>query len=194
MGEFADSLSVGLEVLLDQGGSGGADGGGGADLSLLQERGTFDVVGEDSSGFSDDGGGLLVLLSFLLENLSFLGSHGVQIIDVLLVSLDLLLFGALDSLKDGLLRVEGSLQLGFELDSLGVALGDFLVVSLDVDVAGILEGSVALVVNFLFSDVSVFQIVEGAEESVQRIAGFDLQCDCVQNGLSDGSGIDSLDL
>ena len=108
MDELADSLGVGLEVLLDQSGSWGADGGGSTDFSLLQEWGTFDVVGEDSSGFSDDGGGFLVLSGFSFKDFGFLSSNGVQFIDVLLVSFDFLLFGGFDSLKDGSLRVEGS--------------------------------------------------------------------------------------
>ena len=108
MDEFADSLGVGLEVLLDQSGSGGTDGGGGANLSLLQEWGTFDVISEESSGFSDDGGGFLVLSGFSLEDFSFFGSHGVQFVDVLLVPSDFLLFGAFNSLKNGSLRIEGS--------------------------------------------------------------------------------------
>ena len=108
MDELADSLGVGLEVLLDQSGSWGADGGGSTDFSLLQEWGTFDVVGEDSSGFSDDGGGFLVLSGFSLKHFSFLGSLGVQFVDVLLVPSDFLLFGAFNSLKNGSLRIEGS--------------------------------------------------------------------------------------
>lgn len=80
------------------------------------------------------------------------------------------------------------------MDSLGIALGDFVVVPLDVHVAGVLEVSVGGVVSFLFSDVSVLQVVKGLDESVQRIVGFNLQGDCVEDGLSERSGVDSLDL
>lgn len=41
-----------------------------------------------------------------------------------------------------------------------------------------------LVVNLLFGDVSVLQIMKGAKESVQRIVGLNLQGDGVKDGLS----------
>ena len=106
MDELGNSLWISLEVLLDQSGSSDWNLGAGADLSHLDERGSFDVISEESSGFSDDGGGFFVFLNFLLENFGFFGSIGVQDIDVLLVSLDFLLFGTDDSGEDFSLRVE----------------------------------------------------------------------------------------
>lgn len=104
--ELADSLGVGLEVLLDQSGSLGGDFSISADLALLDERGTLDVISEESSGFSDDGGGFLVLSHFGFEDFSFLGSLGINLVDGLLVFSDLSLLGLLNSLEDFSLGVE----------------------------------------------------------------------------------------
>jgi hypothetical protein len=133
--ELADSLGVGLEVLLDQSSAGSGDLGFVVDFALLDERGTFDVVGEESSGFGDNGSGFLVFSDLFLEDFGLLGSGGVNLVDGMLVFSDLSLLGLLDGLVDLSLGVELALESGFELDSLGVALGDFVVVGSDVHVA-----------------------------------------------------------
>jgi len=107
--ELAHSLGVGLEMLLDQSSSLSTDLGSSTNLALLQERGTFDVISEDSSGLSNDGGGFLVLSNFALKDLSLLSSLGIHIIDVSLVASNFLLFGALNALKDLSLGIKRSL-------------------------------------------------------------------------------------
>jgi len=79
--EFGSLLGVGLEVLLDQSGSGGTDSSILADLSSLEEDGftlsTFNVISEESSGFSDDGGSFFVFSNLLFEFFSFFSSFGI---------------------------------------------------------------------------------------------------------------------
>jgi hypothetical protein len=107
--ELAHSLGVSLEMLLDQSSSLSTDFGISTNLSLLQERSALNVISEDSSGFSNDGGGFLVLSDFAFKHFSFFSSLGINIIDVSLVASHLLLFGAFNALEDLSLGIKRSL-------------------------------------------------------------------------------------
>ena len=128
-------------------------------LGLLDEdafagRG-LEVLGEDSSALSDDGGCFVVLEDLLLELFGFLGSRLVEGGDVGVVLGDLSLFLFFDASEDFSPGVELSLELGFELDSLCVALSDVLVVGSDIVIASLLESLVLSVILLLFVMVSV---------------------------------------
>lgn len=89
-------------------------------LAFLDEFFVLDVIGEESSGFGDDCGGLLVLSDLLLELLVLFSSGGVKLVKVSLVSLDFGLLLGNQVLEDLSLRIELSLESGFELDLLSV--------------------------------------------------------------------------
>lgn len=61
-------------------------------FSFLDEGFVFDVISEESSGFSDDGCGFLVFQDFLFEIGFFFSSLSIKLIQILLVSLDFSLF------------------------------------------------------------------------------------------------------
>jgi hypothetical protein len=134
-----------------------------------------------------------VLSDLLFEFGVLLGSGGIEFVDLLLVVLDFLGFGVDDAGHDGSSGVEVALEFGFELDSLGGALGEVLVVGGDVGVAGGLEVPVCGVGFLLLGDVSVLQVVEGADEGVEGVPGLELEGDGVEQGLSEGGGVDSVD-
>lgn len=128
-----------------------------------------------------------------LELVVGFGSLGVKIVDFSLVVLDLSGLGGDDSLHDGPSGVEVSLKSGFELDSLGVAFSEILIVGRDVSIAGLLEFVVGGVGFLLLSDVPVLQIVKGAHEGVQWVTGLELEVDGVEQGLSESGGVDPVD-
>jgi hypothetical protein len=184
-----DSQSV-LHLFLDHGDGFGGDGGGGL---LLEERGSFHFGFEESSDFGDDCGCLFVLLDLFFEISGFLGSGGIEFVDLLLVVLNFLGLGVDDAGHDGSSGVEVALELSFELDSLGVAFSEVLIVGGDVVVASGLEIVVSSIGFLLFSDVPVLQVVEGADEGVEGVSGLELKGDCVEQGLSECGGIDPVD-
>jgi hypothetical protein len=105
-------------------------------------------------------------LHFGFEDFSFFGSLFVDGSNVALIASHFSLLGALDSSQDLSEGVQLSFQFGFQLDSLGITDSDLGIVPVDVKVASLLEVSVRLVIDFLFSNVSVLQVVKGAKKSV----------------------------
>jgi hypothetical protein len=112
-------------------------------LGLLDKdafsSGGLEIFSEDSSAFGDDGGGFVVFEDLLFEFFSFFGSGCVDVGDVGVVLGDFSFLLLDDSSEDFSLGIEFSFELGFELDSLGGALSDVLVVGGDVVIAGLLE-------------------------------------------------------
>ena len=134
-----------------------------------------------------------MLSDLLFEFGVLLSSGGIEFVDLLLVVLDFLGLSIDDAGHDGSSGVEVSFEFGFELDSLGGAFGEVLIVGGDVGVAGGLEVPVGGVGFLLFGDVPVLQIVEGANEGVKGVSGLELECDRIEQGLSECGGIDSVD-
>jgi hypothetical protein len=134
-----------------------------------------------------------VLSDLLFEFVVGLCSVGIKFVNLLLVVLDFLGLGVDDSGHDGSPGVEIAFEFGFELDSLGGAFSEILVVGGDVDVAGRLEIVVGSVGFLLLSDVSVLQVVEGADQGVEGVSSFELEEDGVEQGLSECGGIDFVD-
>jgi hypothetical protein len=190
--EFVSSSQTFLHLLLHhRDGFGGEFGWGGT--LLLEERGSFHFRLEKSSHFSDDGCGLLMLSNQGFELIVSFGSSSIEFIDLSLVVLDFLGLRSDDSLHYGSSGVKVSLEFSFELDSLGVAFGQILIVGSDVSVAGRLEIVVRSIGFLLFSNVSVFQIVKCGEKGVQGVTCLQLEVDRVEQSLSEGSGVDSVD-
>lgn len=143
-------------------------------LGLLDEDtlsgGGLKVLGEDSSALSDHGGGFVVLKNFLFELLILFGSLIVELNDVSLISSDFSLFLLLDSGKDLSSWVKVTFEFSLELNSLSVAFSQVLIVASDISIAALLEIIVVCIILLLFTVVSVLQVVEGGNESVQRIS------------------------
>lgn len=96
------------------------------DESLLSSRG-LQVVGEQTSAFSDDGSSLLVFSHLLFEFFVLLGSLGIQLVSGLVVGSQLSFLGLDDSFVDFLQGIQFSLELGFKGDSQSVAVGQILI-------------------------------------------------------------------
>jgi len=107
-----------------------------------------------------------VLLDFLFEFVVLFCSGGIEFVDLLLVILNFLGFSIDDTGHDGSSGEEVTFELSFELDSLGVAFSEVLIVGSDVCIASLLEIVVCSISFLLFGDVPVFQIVEGGNEGV----------------------------
>jgi len=134
------------------------------------------------------------VFSDLLFEFGVLFSSGcIEFVDLLLVVLNFLGLSIDDTGHDGSSGVEVSFEFSLELDSLGGAFSEVLIVGGDVSIAGGLEIPVCGVGFLLFGDVSVLQIVEGADEGIKGVSGLELECDRIEQGLSEGGGIDSVD-
>jgi hypothetical protein len=77
-----------------------------------------------------------VLLNLIFEITILFGSESIEFVDLLLVVLNFLGLGVHDSGHDGSSGVEVTFEFSFELDSLGGALSEVLVVGSDVSIAG----------------------------------------------------------
>lgn len=105
MGELGSSLDSNLEVLLEELDTLSGELSLGVDLSgSLDEcfltSGGLEVIGEESSAFRDDGGGLFVFSDFLLELSVLFFSLGIEFISLFVVSVKLSLLGSNQTLED----------------------------------------------------------------------------------------------
>jgi hypothetical protein len=134
-----------------------------------------------------------VFEDLLFEFFGFFGSLVVEIDNISFQAIEFLGLGRDEAGEDLSSGVEFTFEFSFELDFLGVAAGEVLIIDGDVVVAGrlvILMGSVVLL---LFSDVSVLEVAQGAQEGVQRISGLELQVDGIKEGLTEFALVNSLD-
>lgn len=152
---------------------------GSLDECLLTSRG-LEVISEESSAFSDDGGSLLVLTDLLLEFSSFLLTFVVQSSKLEIQILELLTLLIDDGCDDFSSGVEIALELGFILDSLGVALSEVFVIGGDVDIAGSLVVIMSGVIFLLFSGITIFQVGEGAKETIKWLLSLKLEVNGVE--------------
>lgn len=169
--ELGGSLGSVKKVLLDEGDSLLGKLGLRVDLSGSLDEGILTggglkVVGEESSALGDDGGGVLVLTDLLFELGGLLLALRVQLTELGVQLGKLLLLLLNDDGDDLSLGVQLTLQLSLKLDADGVALSKVLIVSRDVSVAGLLEVLVFTIVLLLLSDVSVFQLAKGGQQTV----------------------------
>jgi len=99
--------------------------------------------------------------------------------DLLLVVLQLSLLLLGDSGEYLSQGVELAFQLSLKDDSLGIGIGNILVVMGDVYGTHVLEISMVRVILLLFSNVSILKVVEGVQESVNWLTSLQLE----ENGI-----------
>lgn len=190
--ELVDSVDSFMEVLLDEGESLLVEG----DLSvggLLEEGVLGNETFEQAAGLSDDLGGLVVLINLGFEFFLLLSAGVIELVDIAVESGDFLGLRGNESLVDGALGVQGTLELSLELGGVGVGLSEVLIESANVVIASCLEFSVDGIRLLLIGNESVFEGGEGVDEGIEGISSFQLNEDRLEDGVPEGCVVDAGD-
>lgn len=149
----------------------------------LEEWGGGEVVGEKSSGFSEDWWDEFEFFSLFIESVGFFGSLVGGFVHNLLEFFLFHEFGG----SLGVLLVSFSIQViedNLEFGVLLFSLGDFVGKASEIIITSSLESFVVGIVFLLVSNVSVFNGVEHVEEVIKGFTGVQLDGDGVEKGFT----------